>query len=145
MTTPLAAACVPAAALLAPAAACGQGPFGPPPGPYLAPAPHFAPDFAAPPALTTPLGPSPFGPPGFGTPGFGPPAPRFAAPALPPRDPPVLPRPTQSTLFQPHPLAPPVRLEPVAEEVTVGRVTARRYDYSFEAVPPTPAAGPPVW
>ena len=53
------------------------------------------------------------------------------------------PGPSQSTLFQSTPGTPPVRLEPVEKEVTVGRVTARRYDYSFEAVPLTdPTAGP---
>ena len=160
MFRPLAAA----ALLFAPAAAVAQGPL---PGPYLAPNPY-----TVPPAYG-PLGPYPSwgGPPAFGGPPvYGPDAypfnpPAFARPswyATPPRSrfgtvlgAPPLPRtagafapgPSQSTIYRPNPFAPPLRLEPVAEEATVGRVRARRYDYSFDAVPLTPGAPAPprVW
>ena len=164
MTRPLAAA----ALLLAPVIAAGQGPYV---GPGVPPGPSFAPGFGGPhgapgPYLAPGFGPQPFGPPGFGgpgafggpafpppgfraSPGFGPAGtPRLAAPALPEPAGAFAPGPSQSTLYRPSPLAPPVILEPVEKEVTVGRVTARRYDYSFEAVPLPGAFGGepgPVW
>ena len=48
----------------------------------------------------------------------------------------------QSELVRPDPFGPTLRIEPVAKEVTVGGVTARRYDASFEAFPLSPGAGP---
>ena len=100
----------------------GYGPpaFGPPPvgvgGPMLGP-PRFAP------------------PPGFApSAGWGPPAFRPS-----PRGVPREPGPSQAELARPDRFGPAVRLEPTAKEVSVGRVRARRYDYSFES---RPLAGP---
>ena len=160
MSRPLAAA----ALLFAPAAAVAQGPL---PGPYLAPTPYLAPNpyaVAAPfgahgpyPAFGGPpvFGPdaSPFHPPAFARSGryATPPRSRFgatlAAPVLSPRAGAFAPGPSQSTIYRPNPFAPPLRLEPVPQEATVGRVRARRYDFSFDAVPLTiDAPAPPrVW
>ena len=163
-----------AAALLIPAvfptAAVAQGPYLSP-SPYFAPGPGVP--FGVP--LRVPDAPPPHGwgrvPGPDAAPFFPPATARGGWYATPPRSPfpsgvvsghgsygrgplaaPVVPPPfvngagpSQSTLYQPTPQAPPVRLEPVGKEVTVGRVTARRYDYSFEAVPladPASAPGP---
>ena len=164
MPRPLAAA----ALLLAPAAAPAQGPI---PGPYLAPNPYAVPPaygplgsypaWGAPPALGGPpvFGPDayPFNPPAYARHGryatpprsrFGPAfGPTYGAPALPRIAGAFTPAPSQSVIYQPNPYAPPLRLEPVAEEATVGQVRARRYDFSFDAVPLTPDAPAParVW
>ena len=147
----------------------GQGRLAAP-GPYLAPFPPpaaFPQVGPFPPAAAPVYGP--FG--GAGAP-FHPPAwSRPSRYATPPRSPfgtgpvyggataygggrfyggaPVLPvgavaaGPSQASLYRPSPHAAPTRLEPVAREATVGRVSARRYDYSFEVVPPpAPAYAP---
>ena len=153
MFRPLAAA----ALLLIPAAAVAQGPL---PGPYLAPNPYGpAAPFGVPgplPAFGGPLGfgpdAYPFNPPAYARPSryATPPRSRFggalAALVLSPRAGVFAPGPSQSTIYRPNPFAPPLRLEPVPQEATVGRVRARRYDYSFDAVPLTNGAAPPrVW
>ncbi|MFH5804990.1 hypothetical protein [Alienimonas sp. DA493] len=101
------------------------------PGPGVAPAPGW-------------------GGPGWGTPGWGvppvggfPPLPPPAPVGPPPSAPPYVPT-GQAEIARPDPFGPPVRIEPRARETTVGGITARRYDYSFDVSPLLPTAGAPA-
>ncbi|QDT15853.1 hypothetical protein CA12_19480 [Alienimonas californiensis] len=49
----------------------------------------------------------------------------------------------QAEIARPDPFGPPVRIEPRAKETSVGGVTARRYDYSFDVFPLPTSGGFP--
>ena len=145
--TPAAIARRTAALLAAGALTLGAAPIAP----AQWPAPGFGPGVG--PAFGPGVGaPYRAAPPAAWGPRFAPPArlraPYPFAPAVPP---PIAPRGAapqryvpsgQSELVRPDPFGPTLRIEPVAKEVTVGGVTARRYDASFEAFPLSPGADP---